>query len=372
MKSEDHDQQRQSRLSPLDYLSAASIGVTAIGFFSLWFPQGLVQGISAFVMGIGLACAFTITLFRMAAVPLAVRFLDKTDRTALQHLSDSNRETSGIVFQRSRGSWTKLVGRVAGPSYHDFGYRVFMQCPERLWGHGCIGQVLGLNALQGDEFDHVFHGGGPVGQQVALERLQEFVETHDRRFGATAESLLEIENLVRVFYKDTLQLLLPDARAKALLVVEVDATESPNKRVESITYQLESMLMAADFLRTVHYRLTKTYTETISSTEIEAQPAYHPPAEYTSLPLLLSPGSKVMIDHDRWVELMFSQAHEALVLGWVIGQRCDIDDEDMGRTAKTALDDIMVAQSEHPVSSLQELADRTLKRFDDIRSDNDG
>ena len=369
MMLDDTDQQHQIPRSPLDYLSAFSIVVTAIGFLSRWLPLDLVQGISAYVMGTGIVCAVTTTFFRIIGTPLAGRYLERTDRNALQQLRVENPDATGIVFQRSRGLWMTLVARVAGTSYKDFGYRVFMQCPERLWSHGAIGQVVGYRALQGDEFDHMVHGGGPVGEQAAIDQLRQFVETHDRRFGTTASSLLEIERLIKAYHEEALQLLLPEAKAKASSVVDVGQAEPVTDRLDDLVYQFESMVMACKFIRTVHYRLTKTDKEAISVTDIEVEPGYHAPNEYVLMPLMLAPHSRVATDHDGLIEFTISQAHKSLMAGWVIGRSGDILHPTAGNRAFNAFDEV---QSEHPNVSLQETADRTLKRYNDTRSNNDG
>lgn len=364
MRYEDTDRQESHPRSPLDWVRDASIGLTLIGFFGQWFPQGIVQVASILVMGLGLLCAVAITILRRLAEPCIGGNLDNVERKALLRLRETNRETTGIVFQRTRSRWYSLLARVAGHSYREFGYGVFMQCPERLWGHGGIGQVLALTVLQGDDFDLMVRGGGPVGKLEAVGRMREFVESHDRRFAVPARGLLELEKSLRSFHDDAQQLLLPDAKAIAQSVTEIGQVESAEERVEALTYQLTSIVMAADFIQTVHYRLMKTDQERMSAEEIVAQPGYQPPAKFASLPLLIPDGTRVQIDHLGLVGMMIAEWHRALVLGWVAGQRGEVDNECLVRMATQALNDVQ----EHPVSSLQELAELVLMRFDEINS----
>lgn len=367
MQPEDQGQQPHRPRSPLDIVRDASIGVSMIGFLAQWLSQDIVRTASIVVMGVALFCAVALTIHSRLAVPRLGRYLDNVERKALLRLRETNRETTGIVFQRTRSRWYSLLARVAGHSYREFGYGVFMQCPERLWGHGGIGQVLALTVLQGDDFDLMVRGGGPVGKLEAVGRMREFVESHDRRFAVPARGLLELEKSLRSFHDDAQQLLLPDAKAIAQSVTEIGQVESAEERVEALTYQLTSIVMAADFIQTVHYRLMKTDQERMSAEEIVAQPGYQPPAKFASLPLLIPDGTRVQIDHLGLVGMMIAEWHRALVLGWVAGQRGEVDNECLVRMATQALNDVQ-EQQEHPVSSLQELAELVLMRFDEINS----
>lgn len=356
---------------PLDCVRDASIVVSVIGFAAQWFPHNVVQLTSTFVMGGALVFAVVIILFRHGVAPLAGRYLDNAERKAMQHLRDANSENSGVVFERKRGFWMTSLARVAGTSYEDFGFMVFMQCPERLWGHGGIGQSLASEALHGEDFDLMVFGGGPIGKLEAIGRVREFVLAHDRRVVLSARRLPELRKWIRGFHDEAQKLLLPDARATAQSVVETEEAGSAKERVEALTYQLTSMIMAADFIETLYYRLTKTDIRHMNPNEVIAQPGYHPPPiEYSSLPLMFTDDTQISVDHDGLIDLMTSWAHKSLVLGWVLGHRGDIDDGDIGTKANIALDNVMASEAGQQASSLQEIADLTLKRFDEIRSTN--
>jgi len=365
MLTERADTRRKFPRSPLDYVRDASIVVSVIGFSAQWFPQDLVQAVSTVVLGIALFCAVSLTVFRHFVVPLVGRYLDNYDRNASQRLVDTNRETEGILFQRTHDRWRILLARISGLPYRNLGYRVFIRCPETLWMHGGIGEATAIATLPGEELAHMMFGGGPLGAVQVMAQVKQFVMAHDRRivFSAWGERNMETGiDAIKSFHDEVQKLIQPDALAAAQAGVEFGPTESPDERVDRILCQLDTMMQAVSFLRTVHYRLVNTDTERMDPREIVVGSGSYDSSEYASLPLMIEGDFRVsvgMADSER----LMSLTADSLAAGYVIGRRGgSLEDETMASQISRAVQDADVP----PGSSLQEYADCVLDRFDEI------
>ena len=365
MRPEESEQPRENRRVPLDYVRDASIVVSLIGFSAQWFPQALVQTVSTGVLGVALACAVGLTIFRHLVVPLIARYLDNYDSNASQHFVDANRETEGIVFQRERDRWRTLLARITGIPHQYLGYRVFMRCPKQLWIHGGIGEATAMATLPSDELINMTIGGGPVGTVEAIAQVKLFVMNHDRRIVFSAWGQGNMETCIDAImgaHDGVQKLIQPDAMAAAQAGVQFNEMESPDERVERILYQLDTMMRSVCFLTTVHYRLTKTDTASMDSRDFVVGDGTYDSSKYASLPLLIEGDFRVTTGFGD-SELLASLTAESLAVGYVIGRKGgSLEDEAIASQISRAVQD-----ADPPAaSSLQEFADDILIRLDEI------
>lgn len=351
---------------PLDLVRDAALLAGVLGVLGESYTQSVVQTASTYILwgGIGLA-AFTVVTQRWIG-PLIGRWLDRSERASASRLLRENITSTGIVFHRRSHRIKRLLARLAGKTGHDWGYMVFMQCPDELWFQGGIGEATAIRKLAlPEEVRRAVLGIGSIGLAAVIADVKEFVNASDRRIVLTASSIPELIGQINANHDMIQQLILPDAKAVAEVGCEGVGDETATERVERVTYQLDTMMKTILFLQTLHERLTTTDIERIKAEDIYASSGPYDIDDYPSLPLLIEGDTRVEIrqevgDMDRHIDA----PARMFVLGYAIALRGDINDERSWRRTVEAVDYVAM-QSGKPIE-LNDMAAQVVNRLDEV------